>query len=127
MPLKESTELFNIPAKMVNAFYQSFEDDDFDIGKDWGNFLPALLSIQPGLTGLKLVGGEASTQTAEDREAMKTQLLASFPNIPAPQNALWADSLMGLHALYSLIFAQGFNAGQKHILAGKAEVKLLAQ
>lgn len=125
MPLKESTELLTIPVKVVNSFYQSLEDGSFDLSQDWGNFLDDIIALQPGLSGFKLIGGEAGTQTPDDRANMRKSLIAQMPNVPGLEAELWGDTVMGLHAVYSLIFARGFEAGQQHILQGNAHIQLL--
>lgn len=120
---KETAEALTPIVKVIDSIYQSTNDGTpFNLGQDYPNFIDDLLSIQPAIDGLNQVDEESITQTEEDRNQIKAVLRSNMPNVPAPQSYLVVDIIMGLHAGASLAWRRGFNAGQDHILAGKAQI-----
>lgn len=122
---KETAELLTPMAKVVDSVFQSTAGGQkFDFREHYPNFIDDLLTLQPAIQGADQVDEEALTQTPEDRQNIRAVLKGQMPNVPETQKELYVDSIMGVHAITSLFWRRGFNAGQDHIIQGKTAIKV---
>ena len=121
---KETAELLTPFVKVVDSVFQSTNDETpFEFNKDYPNFIDDLLTLQPAIQGADQVDEESLTQTPEDRQNIRTALKGQMPNVPETQKELYVDAVMGMHAITSLFWRRGFNAGQDHIIQGNTAIK----
>lgn len=122
---KETGELLIIPAKLFDSIKASLANGQFKLGEDFTNFLDDLAAIEPGINGVSLIKEEAATQSNDDRSQLQQLLAANMPNVEGNQKDLIARGIMGIYSFYHLIFAYGFEAGQKHIESGQERIQVL--
>lgn len=115
--MKETTELFGLVAKGVDATYKSTADGKFDFPADIANFFNAFLAAPEAIKDVNKIGTEAISATAADKDRAFDQIRADMPNVPVEDRSDISDFLKGMYSIYRLAKRAGYEEGKAAALA----------
>lgn len=76
--IKESSEFLIFVTQLLDAGFEAFADGKFEPLKEFGLFIPALISAPAGIAGMSEIPTEAGDYTAEELIALQNTFESNF-------------------------------------------------